>query len=80
MSELKCVVGAMFHLMSVPPGPGIDFSVADLLSVRTVFFLNLLAIFTIVQSLPDPYFFTIKNVFSTHYALPYLYMHHCFLK
>lgn len=37
MSELKCVVAAMCHVRSVPPGPGIDFNVADLLSVRTVY-------------------------------------------
>jgi len=27
----------MCHVRSVPPGPGIDFNVADLLSVRTVY-------------------------------------------
>jgi hypothetical protein len=37
MSELKCVVAAMCHVRRVPPGPGIDFSVAYLLSVRTVY-------------------------------------------
>lgn len=37
MSELKCVVAAMCHVRSVPPGPGIDFSVADLLSVRIAY-------------------------------------------
>ena len=37
MSVLKCVVAAMCHVRSVPPGPGIDFNIADLLSVRIVY-------------------------------------------
>lgn len=37
MSELKCVVAAMCHARSVPAGPVMDFSVADLPSVRIVY-------------------------------------------
>jgi len=37
MSELKYVVAAMCHVGSVPPGPGIDFNIVDLLSVRIVY-------------------------------------------